>query len=562
MAGTNFSVQVNDEGRWIVDAEFSSEAEALKHAENLVTAADHSGVKVVREWTRGDGTITEREIFNKTISGRKKKITIVPVEETNDCVEDTDYYTLESRSVMGRILRKYLDEICATPMELLHNYQLIKRFLDHDIYPAAVDRIATLQATRAKTSSKVRRDEIFSAVDRLAARARQAEERKAGGGLSRVVAKTLEQDGGIQEDFLVRVAMAHDLSEIRSWIGKMQRLLQLIGESPSEGQAVLADGFIADILSTPEAIRELLGDQPNLGATIRSLVDLLLGCEAEEDNKRLGETTAVLQRLLMEGHFPSADAVIVDRVRRLVISPQKLSRNAPDQEEDTFRGVFSRLITPDGILGGPTMAEALTQRFCRNFDEGKTSGTEKAVFGMAEMLRDRAYRIRYLLMITSTDTGSTHTATIGKAILEMVNAAPDIHNFCYYRLVPLKKLTIVTDLMRRTLASALEESTKAAIVERLDKLLVIYIDREKLVDMLDDQKHHFGLRAVRLVKFCGSGVLMEGEALNVVRQRVIELLRRPRFVEEFTSMCKTREDADRTIREFRALLSNSGFSVG
>ncbi|MBF0563200.1 MAG: hypothetical protein HQL37_14580, partial [Alphaproteobacteria bacterium] len=276
----------------------------------------------------------------------------------------------------------------------------------------------------------------------------------------------------------------------------------------------------------------------------------------------LSESATALQRLLVDGHFPSANDVIADRVRQLILGPQVLSRNLPELEEEAFRSLLARLITPDGILGGSAMAEALTSRFGRRFsNQGKTEGTGKALFGLADMLRDRAYRIRYLLMMATTETGSAHVVTIGQSLLDMINEAPDIHNFCYYRLTPIKKLTIITDLMRRIGGSVLDEQYTAPMLHRLDQLLVLFIERDKLVEKLDDPGHPLNRRAVRLVKFCGSGALLEGEALNVVRNRVIELLRRPRFVEEFTSGITDPRESERTIREFRQLLANSGFSA-
>ncbi|MBF0562961.1 MAG: hypothetical protein HQL37_13290, partial [Alphaproteobacteria bacterium] len=133
MPKITFSVQVYQDNRWMIDAEMDSETAALKYAESLVTAAEHSGVKVTRERTRADGTISEQEIFNKTVQTKQKKLSIKGIDDANDCKNDIDFYNLQSRITIGRLLRNFLDELCITPTELLHNYRIIKKFIELDI---------------------------------------------------------------------------------------------------------------------------------------------------------------------------------------------------------------------------------------------------------------------------------------------------------------------------------------------------------------------------------------------------------------------------------------------
>ncbi|MEO5372764.1 MAG: hypothetical protein H7840_00635 [Alphaproteobacteria bacterium] len=566
MSRTVFSVQVLLENHWVVETEVGTEDEAMKLANGLVNANQHEGVRVIREWHRGDGGVSDREIFSKLLTGKAKKITVSAIDQANPCSSPNDLFSLESRLTIGRLLRKLFDDMVLTPTELLHHYPIAKKFLDGDLLPAAVDRVATLQAAEVGVDSRTRRDQIYAMVDVLAAQAREAEAERA---LWKVkiddvdtLIKTATSVGGVEKrDFLIRTALCRELVGIRSWIGKIDRLVQIVNDDTSPDMMVIMDGFIADVLAAPEATQELLGNHPNLAVALKALLGLVYGTK-EGAGKNLPETTVILARLFAEGKLPSGTEVITDRVRRQIHGPAALSRNNPDEEDNLFIQIFASLLTEDGIIGGPPMAESLVMRFSRKFDVGTTDATRGAIFGLAELVQQRAQRSRFLLLVAESETGRSFGEEIGRHILEMANKAPDIHNFVHYRETPLRKLTIITSLMRRALAStAVPAAVVQDIVKRFDHMLVEYIDREKLVEKLDDPSHPFRARALRLVKFCGSGVLIEGEALEVMRQRVVELLRRPRFVEEFTQGMRDADEANRSVRDFRQLLVQSGFSA-
>lgn len=564
MSRTIFSVQVGIEKRWQLEAEFASEAEAMKMAESLVNANQHDAVRIIREWQRADGGISEREIFNKVLTGQKKKITVNAIDQANECSVADDLYGLESRLTIGRLLRRLFDDMVLTPSEFLHYYPLAKKFLDGDLYPVAIDRVASLQAAAAGVDSRTRRDQLYAMVDVLAVQAREAEAEKALWKIKLedldVLAQAATAAGGeAKRDFLIRTAISRELVNVRSWIGKVERLVGLIADDTPADRIAIMDGFIADVLAAPEAVQELLGNHHNLAAALKAMLALVYGAKTPPKNQ-LPQTAVVLAGLFAKEMLPSGRVVVTDRVRRQIQSPAVLSRNEPGQEDELFNQLFDALLTDDGIIGGPPMADALVTRYARRFDAGATDSTRSAIMALGDLVLERSKRCRFLMMVAEAPSGRPFAREIGEVILNMATKAPDIHNFVHYRQTPLRKLTTVTDLMRRGLAStAIPADVVQSMVTRFDDLLVLYIDREQLVEKLDDPTHPFKNRAMRLVKFCGSGVLIEGKALTVMRDRVIDLLRRPRFVEDFTKGIADPAEADRSVREFRALLVESGF---
>ncbi|KAF0114401.1 MAG: hypothetical protein FD149_1857 [Rhodospirillaceae bacterium] len=358
----------------------------------------------------------------------------------------------------------------------------------------------------------------------------------------------------------VRASLSRELVGIRSWIGKLERLLALIvDDTPTAGLAVL-DSFVADILAVArEAVQDLIGPQPNLGTALRVLVALCHG-PVGRGTDGWSDTAVMLKTLITNARLPSGRIVVMDRVRRQVESIQPLSRNDPEKEEEAFRELFAALIHPEGIIGGSSMAAALTQRYARKFEAGVSESVRLAINALADLLNDRAYRCRYLFAVTETPLGLPQADEAARTILKMATDAPDLHNFCHYSLPPLKKIGTLSDLMRRArTAQNMPQDVTGAIFNRLDRLLVEYIDREKLIEKLDDPAHPFRSRTVRLIKFCGSGVLEEGEALHLCRERVVTHLRRAHFVDEFTVGISDPTARNQVLRDLQTLLGQSGF---
>lgn len=568
MSRQSFSVQVQTDNRWMLEAQTAHEAEAMALAESLIAAAQHEGIRVLREWQRSDGTFAEKEIFSKKVQVKKeKKVTISPVEETTDCASADDIYGTESRTVIGKLLRKYLDELVLTATEFLHHYPSLKRFLDSELYPAAVDRIATLQVGRSGGKYNTRRDQLFKLADEVVARARAAEAEKSLWKLplddlpALAAAAAAAAGDGKSRDLLLRATISRTLVDMRVWTAKLDRLLPLVGEQLPADLLAILDGFICDILAVPEAVQDLVGPQPNLARALGVVISLITG-GGDAGHQGFSPSAMTLCLQMAAGRLPDSRAILVDRIRRQVQGPQPLSRNDPALEEEAFRTLFASLVTSAGLLGGPAMSEALTVRYIRRLEGGVTETAQQATTDLAGMLTDRGMRLRYLLSLAETETGRTQGDFIGSMALDLVQAAPDIHSICYYRLPPVRKLGIIGDLMRLARGSTgIPGETASALFARLDKLLVNYIDGEKLIEKLDSPEHPLSARALRLVKFCGSGVLPESDALSLARQRVIDLLRRPRFVEEYTAAAPNPATAEKQIRAFRVLLRESGFEA-
>ena len=87
-----------------------------------------------------------------------------------------------------------------------------------------------------------------------------------------------------------------------------------------------------------------------------------------------------------------------------------------------------------------------------------------------------------------------------------------------------------------------------------------YLIDTKLIDKLDNPDAHLRDRAIRMVQFCGSGVLWEeGHAMALARQRVVDHLKGASFIEKFTSDEDDPQKKEIMIRDFYKMMAEAGF---
>lgn len=570
----NFEVKVQQAGRWTVDRVTDSESEALKRAKELTAAAQHDAVRVEKERLRLDGTFGKPTVIYQQDCNRKDpQVTISHIEDAPDCETLEDLYGLDARLTMWKVLRKYFEQVALTPSEVLHNYNALARLMDNDppVYPSAIDRVAVLQAKRRDEDPRERRDQLFQWGDMVAARAREAEREKPLHKLktrdfARILTVALEEGGPARRDHLVRATIARDLYGRRNFLEKLEVLLAVVDDDTASGTLVrddlaILDGFIADVLGSATVIQELLGSRPNLCAALIGLLDLMEGKEEDVPPRDVPDILRVLRTMFADGRLPHGATVLLDRVRTQVAGRQPLSRNDPSKENDAFARLTGRLMQAKGIVGGPSMAEALTHRCGLQFREGGATGQRKAVMAMFNLIRDPVQRIRYLLTIADTGTGSVAMEEIVSAIRGITASAADIHAFVHPRLSAPKKMMAISDVQRALMASQLPDAAQQELFDRLDDLLADFVEREGFISRLDDPALDLRERASRLVKFCSSGVLIEGKALQLARKRIAGYLRQPNFVEHLTEGCASPSEAEAVVREFYRQLAAAGFSA-
>ncbi len=562
MAQGEFDIQVLKDDRWVTEAIRGSEMDARALAKTYLKNSRCAGARVVANQVKGDGTVSENVVFQETqnVSG-DKPIKIQPLEAAPLwCKSPKDFFGLECRMVLNRLFREYLEETKLTPTEVLHSYKQLQRLFDRDtLRLSAVSHIATLQVKGREMSAKDRQAQLNKIIDQITHQAREAQSiklPKLKGKFSDTLAAMPKVESHPVE-YLAMVVLARDLTGIPSWTGKIDRLCDMALHEHDRTALLLLDTVIADLLGA-NVIQELLGWQRSLGSAIISMLDLADGVfdTTASDAK---ETADRLLTLFQENALPASQRVLVDRALRQLKSSAPLYKADPSKEMEEYQRVLARLLVPGGILSGAQAAEALTLRGSQFVEAGGKSGRRAAIGATVEALPDPARGAMYLAELSKTELNEDHMDDIITQ-LDVVFSARVINQLCQQSMSHKDRMVTATGAYQATASSALPDDIKAQVTEHIDSVLERYLLDENIIDRLDNPGTHIRDRAVRLVKFCGAGVLPEGKALTLARKRIIKLLKQPNFDQHFIEGIGDPAKAEKALRDFHKLLVQGGLA--
>ncbi|AWK88019.1 serine/threonine protein kinase [Azospirillum thermophilum] len=475
------------------------------------------------------------------------------IDEAEPCGTLAEFHGPRGRMVLGIVLRQYLESLLITPTEAIHHAKLLKTLMEQgQLVENAAQKVATVQARQPGQDQRTRRLALQAAIDETWVKARAAQVAFAGrGGLDAVLAAPPGRSPTGDRAYDLRVALSLQLAEIRSWTGKLDRLLELQQWDRDPGLADAVDGAIGDLLAMPAASQELLGTNLLMGGVLVSLCELLFGRVAMEANgpSRLG----VLNALFRQDRLPQARAMVLDRIRRQLRAPQPLGRGAFDQEAEYLRTLTGHLLTPAGLVGGPPMADALTVRYSRRLEQGGASAYRRSLIGIAEGQADLICRIHYLVTVAASPAAERHLgeiadaldAALGNELLveNMVLQTPDV------ALVE-RSLAAAVEAVR---SSVLPPELRARLAGRLAFIVDEYARRGLLVARLRQIETSLRRRTIRLAELACSGLVREEGALPMMRQHIMEIVRQPQFQAEL-SASSGGETAQAEVRRLFELL--------
>jgi hypothetical protein len=571
----SFEVHCLKDGRWTIETSISNQQEAEAFARKMLEKREILGVKVILE-RAGSASTSESVVFSKTKEKKEEKLTVGRVENAPLCSTVTDCYGLNARMTMNRLFRQYLDKQNLTPIEILHNYREFKRLQDNDsLMGSAVGQIATLQAEGGANGTVIqRRDALYRFLTELGKSAKEVESIPLPSikqlGLDATLAKIQAGAGDDPENanFLFRVAVSRELVDIRSYLGKLDRVLMWAEESQDDESAKRIDDFVCDILGTTSVIQDLLGDQPSLAAAVNRLLDLALGqwqappptanaaAAGGGDDDRIGR----IARLIQAGRLPGCKQVLVERVRLQLSGANPLVRSDPEQEVPTFRQIMDRVMPDDGYpLGGVDLVDALVQRKMRILNRGGSGGFRAAAAWMAMVMLNPVRKTRFLIALAQGPSGKQYAEEIFGLIDDVLVKVETISDIVKTRVPPNEKMAAVTQVWGEIRRAPLPLDRVERICTRLDDLLLHYVKAERIIEKIDDPARPLRMRTMMLMKMCLPTSLPPGKASNVARDLIVGMLKRPNFENEVVADIVDPAEKARAQRDLFVLMRQAGF---
>jgi hypothetical protein len=571
-----YEIQACRKGRWTIEQTSGDAADAETAAKALFhKLKDIEAVRVILD---GPG---DKVLFEQKKPTGAAPVVVPQIEEAPVCTGTEDLYGPGARKVVNRLFRQYLDRAMLTPTEIMHNGREMKRLMDFEsIVQTAIDRVARVQkgatpkegaapkdaAASAADEARGRRDDLWKMVEGVSQRARAADKLQlptiATVGFDeavKFVCKTAKPD---ELKFMLRCVFSRELSNTRSWYGKLSQVLEWTNSSRESAGLVLLDDFISDTLASPQLIQDILGQQPSLADALIKLLDIADGTYKGPSKGQAAEMAGLeemLCRLMKTGRLPASRDILIERVRGELRGGNPLARNNPETELTRFDEIVERLLVDTGVAGGAGMAEALVQRATSFLNVGGASGQRDAVIWLTGRSPSTLATAHFLLTMAGSKMAPALQDVPATRLEALVGEISDLAYLVAGETSPIAQLKSVTALFRavESCLGLAPESSKA-ITARIDDLLFDYVVRGKIVEQMDNPAWKLHTRAFMLLQLCTPEVLPNGKTINVARKAVVNHLRRPNFeVELVTGM--DAEMRDKTLLQFHHLLKAGGF---
>ncbi|WP_425406333.1 cyclic nucleotide-binding domain-containing protein [Hwanghaeella sp.] len=408
----SFEVQMDLDGRWQT-REIADEKEfALARAKALADEGQCDGVRVIETLPKTDGTSAEKTVFEQKVTKKKSKpITALQVDFSPLCETVDQVFELEGRLTAGRILRGYLDEEGLTISELMTDSGQLALLARHEtMLSQSIGVASSVQAKLYDVPQRLRSDKLYALFEEVKGMAGALAEKMP-------AFKTVLAEQGIEalaagvsalpeeQRHAMAVAVLASLTREEGEPGpKVEKLLDLIPpKQPLGGPAHdLLDEMLSEILDSSDGVRAILGHQPDLASAVTVVSGLVSGNASP--SAMAPPVQGRLHSLFRIHPFPACRASLNRWISLALNSLQPLTREGGEQEKSALVDVLSSMLMDDGLAGGATTSEAITQR-ARSvlIADPSNQRVEDAIDTLLQLIPAKSAKLGYLADVSTTD---------------------------------------------------------------------------------------------------------------------------------------------------------------
>jgi hypothetical protein len=552
-AGVQFDVHVHDGDRWILNSVYDDEQDALAQAGRLLETGRFPAAKVLRETTRQSGYMSSQVVFEEEHGDHKPKKRITVQRRLGDsliCETVDDLFSDQSRALISRVLRDYLDWRGITASELLYHYPHIAHLAGYEsVQSQALGAVAAAQAALAGrgTAAGKAQQERLAVLQKLCGQAAQrARLAQSGGnipGLAHISFADAFADlhGRVDartRNYLMNAAVGTVLAGGRDWRSKLKLLLGLVQPELPRAAYGIIDGFVADLFRAATGPANLCGGQGNLGALLTQLARLRRGrYEAEGD--ACGELTEV-SRLIASGRFPNTRAAVEERIAETLAGDEPLSNSGSSGDTAALFKIATLLRDGAGSSDSPDLQAAIEERSAKliQLECGRIAATNE----------NPAACIDALLDLRDFVFGDTGQEIIVKTLLRVIDLAETADNLFDAGDEALARLRRLSGWQHQI--AGFQGAGEAAddCVRRFDQIAVGIIDEHRVLDDVGNQGNPAD-QFRHLAGLAGSGVFTEGEAHKMARAEGWRIMKRPGFLDHWMAGAGADEEKESRVRD-------------
>jgi CRP-like cAMP-binding protein len=475
LAGKTYEVQVDHGGgHWVMVDVLETRSRAIELADELLESARYGGARVIAESER-TGLET---VYEKTVEGfDDRPVTIVAIDEAPVCTTFGDFFELESRRTLGRVLRNYLEQQSCSALELMYDAGRIKVLENNDaLFPQAVQQIAVAQTRGSNVKPSQRADELYKTVGQVRKKALAVYAEDDGykilknDGVDALIKAMKDDHGAAEAAYFVRHAFAQYLRDGGDWNAKMKLLCKLCTDGLSLNGIRYVDEVLAEILDGLPAVHELLAGQSDPASANRVLIMLCRGRAKAPPNAL--SCIEDVNNVMHHFDFEKTRRVLFERVSSYLAGVNALTREGEQQERKAFTLIVRDLTDIAGILGGSKMCGAVTQRARIAFSQGgENLNFSDAMARIINLLPHRAARIGYLVELSFSKIARKHKAMVLTMLAKTVEQLSSLSSLVPTGSSPEMMQEAIEGLKKRLTSDEIPAEWRESLTRTFESLL-------------------------------------------------------------------------------------------
>ncbi len=323
------------------------------------------------------------------------------------------------------------------------------------------------------------------------------------------------------------VHLVRHLKDAESWNDKVSTLLEILRTAPDADlpRALTLssiDAIMAEILSGPTALHELIGNAENLAEAITCLVELFLGNAAGANQEGL----APLAARFAADELPEARTAVANRIVAEFKSAKRLCPASLVEELKALRRLANRVVFGVGkYLSHEDLITAFTLRSKRLVTQESLSLYLKDCQPDEKMER--------LLFVEEKIIGLENKRQLAGFVIPVMNSA-GFDNFFQNSKVPvLSRLQRLAQLQGRVRRASFVEVQRDEISHKMDRLAWDVAVRGKVFEGLAAKNQTHVEKVQTLLKMTATGFFTDGLVLAKVRDAVMDSLAKPGFLDGY-----------------------------
>jgi hypothetical protein len=472
------------------------------------------------------------------------------------CREKADLYAPRSRRIIAKLCRDFLDTARLTPTELLHSPAAQRQYLERGTeYQQAVQKAAMVQAQPAGQNVAQRVRELYNVVDAAVAEVMARTKAKPPAPVDpktfvNFVAAARKAELAEVPDFTVYVALAAYLGDVGTWTEKVERLNVLIEGVEDLEVLPIFDSILAEVVGSPAALRDMIGEVTNLGRLLEGTVDLLAA--PLPSSVTLEEGGQKVRALLAEYPLPETRAALLRELRRGLESKGPLVGSSGPADLNAHLQLLETLSRAGDTAGGENMLAVLGERLPKILSND-TLQTVLRPSGRADQRLIRALDIYRRL---GNAPGRMQVRQYIQSVFEFERVPQQFKAEIGTLLEDLDRLT---KLHQAFTMSGLVEQQLSKFTGPLEAAQEAMLPT--LFELVERNGDTPAARALELLDRCADGAFITGKNLRAVHRQIRRYMQDENFAATFLAGAEDKQAQTKRLVELHRKLLRSGLAA-